>query len=116
MKAELEALLAKLTGLINFTTPESGFPVTVFGTTTSNCVKVGNLKIQFGVMYCQSGQYQTITFKEPFASVGYVAFASYTATGVVQVTQPSATITNQHTDYCSLYTAGGNYCWLCIGY
>lgn len=116
MKAKLEEMLAKLTGLIQFTTPETGFPTTVFGTTTANCVNVGKLKIQFGIMYCQGGQYQTVTFKEPFTNIGYVALASYTATGIVQVAQPSATITNQHTNYCSLYTAGGNYCWLCIGY
>lgn len=99
------------------TTPETGFPSNLqAGQYTANCINIGALKIQYGIIQANVNTQHTITFKEPFASTGYAAFASYTSDEVVNINNPSAAITNQHTGYCNVYTGGGRYAWLCIGY
>lgn len=102
--------------VLSNTTPETGFPALQAGQYTANCINIGALKIQYGIIQATINTQHTITFKEPFASTGYAAFASYTSYDVVNINNPSAAITNQHTGYCNVYTGGGRYAWLCIGY
>lgn len=103
--------------LFSRTTPELGTAQgQSSGTYTANCFKIGDLKIQWGSISAEARTHHRITFKEPFTSIGYAAFASYSSSNAVAIINPSATITDQHVDYCTIYTDGGPYAWLCIGY
>ena len=95
--------------------PETGFNLSA-GNYTANCVTIGALKIQFGIIITTFHTYHTITFKKAFNDVGYVAFASYTSKNQAALDQPNASITNQTTTSCDIYSGGGSYAWLCIGY
>ena len=114
MKLDVKKWIAKITP--TRTTPEYGLPASGTFAYTANCFQICGLKIQWGVASCINGQHHTITFKVPFTNIGYAAFASYTNDSDTQILQPTATITGQHTDYCRIYTGGGRYAWLCIGY
>lgn len=87
-----------------------------WGQYSANCVSIGALKIQFGIIRSAGSTYYDITFKKPFSTIGYVGFASYVSTSRQSVTNPGATITNLQTTKCSIYTNGGDYAWLCIGF
>lgn len=103
--------------LFSRTTPELGIAQgQSSGTYKANCLEIGGLKIQWGTISTDLHKYHQITFKKPFTSIGYAAFASYSSSNAVAISNPAATITNQHVDYCTIYTDGGPYAWLCIGY
>lgn len=103
--------------VLSNTTPETGFPANLqAGQYIANCINIGSLKIQYGIIATNNATQHTITFKEPFANIGYSAFASYTADTSANINNSAASITNQHTDYCNIYSQGGRYAWLCIGY
>lgn len=118
MKAKLEELLLKVLLRISNTPKEFETAWTgTGGTYTANCVKIGDLKIQWGIIHAISGQFHSVYFKVPFEGLGYYAMASYTSNADVTITPGNnAYITGQRTDYCRIRTNGGNYCWLCIGY
>lgn len=110
-----------MTGLIKalftLTDPELGLAEGLSaGQYKANCLKIGPLKIQWGTISTNVQVHHTITFKKPFTSIGYAAFASYTSQNAQNVDDSKAAITDQHTDYCKIYTNGGPYAWLCIGY
>ena len=100
-------------------TPEdyTHFGTTDWGQYSANCISIGALKIQFGIIRCNSNTYYDITFKKPFSRSGsYVGFASYTSQNRQNVTASGATITNLQATKCSIYAGGGDYAWLCIGF
>lgn len=110
-RQDVTEIKSNLTQLITHTTIEQNFTGN-----TSNCIKIGDLKIQFGLKQCTANTHVAITFKEAFSSTGYVCFASYTSESAIAINQPGATVTGQTTTGAKLYTTGGTYAWVAIGY
>lgn len=110
-RQDITEIKSNLTELVKHTTIEQNISAN-----TSNCIEIGDLKIQFGTQQCTANQYTAITFKKSFTSTGYVCFASYTSVNATALNNPNASITEQTTTGAKIYSSGGIYGWVAIGY
>ena len=111
-RQDITEIKSNLTELITFADEEEQ----AYGTNTANCINIAGLKIQWGTQQCTANAYTRITFKEAFKNNGYVAFASYIHSNQQAIQSSNASITNLHTEYADIRSAGGMYGWVCIGF
>ena len=82
-------------------------------TVTRNCLEIGDVKIQWGILNQESTRLTTVEFKSPFTYTGYAAYASIMRGDTTPTTH--AYVTNETTTSCQVEGEGGWYSWLCIG-